>query len=55
MKDEPAPNSAKLEKLTSIWERVLQRSSIGVRDNFFDLGGDPASANRMFLEIMQGF
>ena len=28
-----------VEMLTPIWERVLQRSSIDVEDNFFDLGG----------------
>lgn len=39
--------------LTVIWGRVLQRASIGVDDNFFDLGGDPASANRLFGEIAQ--
>jgi acetoacetyl-CoA synthetase len=40
-----------IELLTPIWERVLQRSPIGAEDNFFDLGGDPASANRLFAEI----
>jgi acetoacetyl-CoA synthetase len=40
-----------IELLTPIWERVLQRSPIGAEDNFFDLGGDPALANRLFAEI----
>lgn len=42
-----------MELLTPIWERVLQRSPIGAGDNFFDLGGDPALANRLFAEIAQ--
>jgi thioesterase domain-containing protein len=32
---------------------VLQRPSIGVDDNFFDLGGDPASAVQLFAEIAE--
>ena len=39
------------ELLVSVWERVLQRSSIGVNDNFFDLGGNPTSATKLFSEI----
>ena len=37
--------------LTEIWERVLQRSPIGVDENFFDLGGDSLTAVTLFLEI----
>jgi thioesterase domain-containing protein/aryl carrier-like protein len=37
--------------LTAIWQRVLQLSSVGVEDNFFDLGGDSASALELFHEI----
>jgi acetoacetyl-CoA synthetase len=40
-----------VEMLTSIWQRVLQRSSIDVDDNFFDLGGDSALALQLFNEI----
>jgi len=43
--------SATIEVLTPIWERVLQRSTVGTEDNFFDSGGDPASAERFFAEI----
>jgi thioesterase domain-containing protein len=39
------------ELLTPIWERVLQRKPIGIEKNFFDLGGNPALANRLFAEI----
>jgi thioesterase domain-containing protein len=42
-----------INRLTPIWQRVLQRPSIGVDDNFFDLGGDPASAVQVFAEIAE--
>lgn len=37
--------------LTPIWERVLQQASVGVHDNFFDLGGDSTLALELFTEI----
>jgi len=40
-----------VETLTPIWQRVLQLSSVGVDDNFFDLGGDSAMALELFNEI----
>lgn len=40
-----------IEALTPIWERVLQQSSIGTEDNFFDLGGDSLLAADLFKEI----
>jgi thioesterase domain-containing protein/acyl carrier protein len=40
-----------VEVLTPIWQRVLQLSSVGVDDNFFDLGGDSALTLELFHEI----
>jgi acyl carrier protein len=40
-----------VEALTPIWQRVLQLSSVGIDDNFFDLGGDSALALELFHEI----
>ncbi len=45
------PTSTMVETLTPIWQRVLQLSSVGVDDNFFDLGGDSALALELFHEI----
>jgi thioesterase domain-containing protein/acyl carrier protein len=45
------PTSAMVEVLTPIWQRVLQLSSVGADDNFFDLGGDSALALELFHEI----
>src|SRR5271169_3323204 len=40
-----------VEMLTPIWQRVLQRSSVDVEDNFFDLGGDSSLALELFNEV----
>jgi thioesterase domain-containing protein/acyl carrier protein len=45
--------SSMIEVLTSIWQRVLQLPSIGINDNFFDLGGDSSLALQLFNEIAQ--
>ena len=45
------PTSSMIEVLTPIWEQVLQRSPIGLEDNFFDLGGDSFLAVSLFNEI----
>ncbi|MGA9308389.1 MAG: thioesterase domain-containing protein [Candidatus Sulfotelmatobacter sp.] len=42
-----------VEALTPIWQRVLQLESVGVDDNFFDLGGDSSLALQLFNEIAQ--
>ena len=47
----PVQTSTMVEVLTPIWERVLQRPSINVEDNFFDLGGDSSLALQLFNEI----
>ena len=47
------PTATTAEMLTPIWERVLQRSSIGIEDNFFDLGGDSLLSVQLFSEIQR--
>ena len=49
----PQSTSTMIEVLTPIWQRVLQLSSIGLNDNFFDLGGDSILAVNLFSEIEQ--
>ena len=44
-----------IEALTSIWRRVLQRPTIPIDGDFFDLGGDSSSAQELFIEIAQIF
>lgn len=40
-----------IEALIPIWQRVLQRPSVGTNENFFELGGTPSSAYELFAEI----
>jgi thioesterase domain-containing protein/acyl carrier protein len=41
--------------LVAIWEEVLQRRPIGVRDNFFDVGGHSFLAIRLLAQIQNRF
>jgi acetoacetyl-CoA synthetase len=43
--------SATVNVLTPIWQRVLQRPSISVDDNFFSIGGTLPLAETLFAEI----
>jgi len=49
----PEAASSMVGVLTPIWQRVLQLQSVGVDDNFFDLGGDSSLALQLFNEIAQ--
>jgi thioesterase domain-containing protein len=62
--DSPAVDTAKgnnedpantIEALTRIWQRVLERSSIDVHENFFGLGSDDSQADAIFAEIAKAF
>ncbi len=41
--------------LASIWEQILHKRPIGVRDNFFDVGGNSISAVRLMSLIQHEF
>jgi acetoacetyl-CoA synthetase len=45
------PTPSDLETIRQIWQRVFQRSLIGVNDDFFDLGGDAWIAAELLSEI----
>jgi acetoacetyl-CoA synthetase len=45
------PSPPMIDVLAQIWQRVLERPSVGAEDNFFDLGGDPSLAVKLFSEI----
>ncbi|MFZ0957337.1 MAG: alpha/beta fold hydrolase [Candidatus Sulfotelmatobacter sp.] len=49
----PKPASSTVEVLTTIWQRVLQRPSIGIHDHFFSVGGDFHTADMLFAAIAQ--
>jgi thioesterase domain-containing protein/acyl carrier protein len=46
-----APRDALEGQLVNIWKKVLRRDSVGIEDNFFDLGGDSLLAINLFAEI----
>lgn len=51
---ETIPPRTNLEKeFTQIWEKVLERTPIGIQENFFELGGTSVQAVRIFAEIEQ--
>ncbi len=42
-----APGSLLQQRIAQVWEEVLEVRPVGVRDNFFDLGGDSLDVMRM--------
>ncbi len=46
-----APRTATERKLADIWSAVLGLPSVGIHDNFFDLGGDSLSAMQMMSRV----
>src|ERR1700686_3687895 len=40
-----------IDDLTTIWKRVLNRTSIRADENFFELGGKPELAIELFHEL----
>jgi acyl carrier protein len=45
------PGTIREKQVATIWSRVLATASIGLDDNFFDLGGDSLLAARVLGEI----
>jgi amino acid adenylation domain-containing protein len=50
-----APRTATEEKLVALWQDVLGRERVGVKDNFFDLGGHSLRATRLSSLIHKEF
>ncbi|WP_264530518.1 non-ribosomal peptide synthetase [Flavobacterium sp. N502540] len=53
--DYVAPRNETEEKLVLIWEEILGRERIGVKDNFFDLGGQSIKAIKLIIKIKNVF
>ncbi|MBC7861988.1 MAG: amino acid adenylation domain-containing protein, partial [Bacteroidia bacterium] len=49
------PRNATDEKLIEIWKEILGKTHIGIRDNFFDLGGHSLKATRLLSRIHKDF
>jgi amino acid adenylation domain-containing protein len=50
-----APRSPSEVQLTAIWGEALAVNQVGIRDNFFDLGGDSLLATRILSRIRASF
>ncbi|MFE7389852.1 amino acid adenylation domain-containing protein [Streptomyces sp. NPDC057582] len=48
-----APRTDVERQLTEIWSRVLDVEKVGIRDSFFDLGGDSISVLRVMAEVRE--
>lgn len=56
LEQEYAPARSKLEfRLTSTWKRVLNLETIGINDNFFDLGGNSILAMQLITLVNTQF
>src|SRR5262249_33310499 len=50
-----APRDKLEKKLVAHWEEVLGVRPVGIKDNFFDLGGKSLQAARLFTRIISSF
>jgi acyl carrier protein len=50
-----APRVASEQELADIWGQLLQLEPIGVRDNFFDLGGHSLMATQLVSRVINRF
>lgn len=50
-----APRDQVEQQLANIWAKLLARKSVGIHDNFFDLGGHSLLSMRLISEIEQAF
>ncbi|QFT53934.1 non-ribosomal peptide synthetase [Microbulbifer sp. THAF38] len=50
-----APETELEIKVASMWERLLDVEQVGLKDNFFNLGGNSLTAVRLEVEIMEQF
>jgi len=53
--DSDAPRDSLELQLTQLWEKILNVRPIGLRHNFFDLGGNSLGAVRLFSEMRKLF
>jgi amino acid adenylation domain-containing protein len=53
--DYTAPREETEERLVQLWQEILQVPAVGIRDNFFDLGGDSFKAIRLVSKFGKGF
>jgi acyl-CoA synthetase (AMP-forming)/AMP-acid ligase II/acyl carrier protein len=50
-----APRNAVEKKLVAIWEELLGKEGIGIRDNFFEIGGHSLKVNRLIAQLRKEY
>lgn len=50
-----SPQNKEEEMILNIWKEVLSNKSIGVEDNFFDVGGDSLKATELISKVSKTF
>jgi amino acid adenylation domain-containing protein/non-ribosomal peptide synthase protein (TIGR01720 family) len=55
MEEYLAPGNETEETLTRVWQQVLTLERVGIRDNYFDLGGDSIKAIKLLSMINREF
>jgi thioesterase domain-containing protein/acyl carrier protein len=53
--DYAAPSTEIEKKMTAIWQEVLGIETIGIHDDFFELGGESLIGVRLFTQIRKSF
>ena len=53
--DHVAPRTSTEERIASIWAEILHTPSLGIHDNFFDVGGHSLSAARIIARLRSTF
>ncbi|WP_158621682.1 non-ribosomal peptide synthetase [Corallococcus aberystwythensis] len=49
------PRTDTEQRISALWEEVLQTGTVGAEDNFFDLGGNSLSATQVLSRIRRAF
>ncbi len=49
------PSTPGEEKMAKIWEEILDREPVGIRDNFFEIGGHSLRATKLVSRIYRDF
>lgn len=49
------PETPTEKKVYRIWEKILNKSDIGIYDNFFEIGGHSLKATRLLMQINKEF
>jgi iturin family lipopeptide synthetase A len=50
-----APQSDVQQRIAYIWQRVFSMEKVGIRDNFFEIGGHSLKATQIILELFKEF